>query len=267
VPEFAHLSTILGADRERLSKRHGATSIANFRDMGVLPEALMNYLALLGWAPAGGTREIFSPDELKKEFSLERVTPSPAVFDMEKLYWLNRHYIKQSSPERIEKLAELFFVRAGLLPENPDEGTRAWFAKVVALLAPSVDKLDQLPERAALIFHYDAAAAVNSPDNAEVLAAPKTTEVLAAFVEQTQAENPPMTPERFKAIMNDVKGKSGAKGKELFHPVRLALTGSHSGPEFDKLIPILEEGSKLDLPHHVMSVGERLTAFQAVKIF
>ncbi len=159
VPEFAHLSTILGADRERLSKRHGATSIANFRDMGVLPEALMNYLALLGWAPSGGTREIFSPEELKHEFTLERVTPSPAVFDMEKLYWLNRHYIKQSPPERIEKLAEPFFVRAGLLPENPDEATRAWFSKVIALLAPSVDKLEQLPERAALIFHYDAAAA------------------------------------------------------------------------------------------------------------
>ena len=94
VPEFAHLSTILGSDRERLSKRHGATSIANFREMGVLPEALVNYLVLLGWAPPGGTREIFSREELVKEFSLERVTPSAAVFDMEKLYWLNRHYIK-----------------------------------------------------------------------------------------------------------------------------------------------------------------------------
>ncbi len=110
VPEFAHLSTILGSDGKRLSKRHGATSIANFRDMGVLPEALMNYLALLGWAPSGGTREIFSPAELKKEFRLERVTPSAAVFDMEKLYWLNRHYIKQSPPERIERLALPFFV-------------------------------------------------------------------------------------------------------------------------------------------------------------
>jgi glutamyl-tRNA synthetase/nondiscriminating glutamyl-tRNA synthetase len=261
VPEFAHLSTILGADRERLSKRHGATSIANFRDMGVLPEALINYLALLGWAPSGGTREIFSPDELKKEFSLERVTPSPAVFDMEKLYWLNRHYIKQSPPERIEKLAEPFFARAGLLLENPNDNTRAWFAKVVALLAPSVDKLEQLPERAALIFHYDPVAAVSSPDNAEIMGAPKTADVLAAFVQQAQADSSPMTPERFKAIMNEVKAKSGAKGKDLFHPVRVALTGSHSGPEFDKLIPILEEGSKLNLPQHVMSVGERLHGF------
>ncbi len=265
VPEFAHLSTILGSDRERLSKRHGATSIANFREMGVLPEALVNYLALLGWAPTGGTREIFSSEELIKEFSLQRVTPSPAVFDMEKLYWLNRHYIKQSPPERIEKLAEPFFVHAGLLPKNPDDRTHAWFGKVIALLGPSVDKLDQLPERAGLIFHYDAVAAVNFSDNAEVLAAPKTSDFLATFAQQVEGDPSPVTPERFKAIMNEVKAETGAKGKELFHPVRVALTGSHSGPEFDKLIPILEEGSQLDLPHHVMNVRERLAAFRAAR--
>jgi len=262
VPEFAHLSTILGGDRERLSKRHGATSIANFREMGVLPEALMNYLALLGWAPSGGTREIFSPEDLKKEFSLERVTPSPAVFDMEKLYWLNRHYVKEGPPERIERLAEAFFVRAGFLPANLDERTRAWFSKVVALLAPSVDRLEQLPDRAALIFQYDAAAALKSPENAEVLAAPKTPEVLAAFARQVEADPSPMTPERFKAIMNEVKAATGVKGKDLFHPVRIVLTGSHSGPEFDKLIPILEEGSAVELPQHVMSVHERVAAFR-----
>src|SRR5207245_6356055 len=87
VPQFAHLSTILGADRERLSKRHGATSIANFREMGVLPEALVNYLALLGWAPTGGTREPFTPKELIKEFSLARVTTSPAGFAFVKPDW------------------------------------------------------------------------------------------------------------------------------------------------------------------------------------
>jgi glutamyl-tRNA synthetase/nondiscriminating glutamyl-tRNA synthetase len=265
VPEFAHLSTILGKDRERLSKRHGATSISNFREMGVLPEALVNYLALLGWAPTGGTREIFSPEELIKEFSLQRVTPSPAVFDMEKLHWLNRHYIKQSPPERIEKLAEPFFIRAGMLPENLDDRTRAWFGKVVALLGPSVDKVEELPERAGLIFRYDAAAAVNSPDNLEVLAAAKTPDVLTAFAAQVEGDSSPMTPERFKAIMNDVKAKTGAKGKDLFHPVRVALTGSHSGPEFDKLIPILEQGSQLDLPQHVMNVRERLAAFRAAR--
>src|SRR5271167_2972755 len=265
VPEFAHLSTILGSDRERLSKRHGATSIANFREMGVLPEALMNYLALLGWAPSGGTREIFTPEELKKEFSLERVTPSPAVFDMEKLYWLNRHYIKESPAERIERLAELYFVRAALLPENPDERMRAWFAKIVALLAPSVDKLDELPERAALIFRYDAATAIAAPDNAEVLGASTAKDVLAAFAELVESDPSPMTPERFKAIMNEVKTKTETKGKDLFHPVRIVFTGSHSGPEFDKLIPILEEGSQLPLPVHVMNTHERLAAFRAAQ--
>ena len=187
------------------------------------------------------------------------------MFDMEKLYWLNRHYIKQGPPERIERLAEPYFIKAGLLPENPDERTRAWFSKVVALLVPSVNKLDELTERAGLIFHVDPAAALSSPDNAEVLGAPKANEVLAAFAEQVESDPAPMTPERFKAIMNEVKVKTGTKGKDLFHPVRIVFTGSHSGPEFDKLIPILEEGSQLPLPVHVMNTHERLAAFKAAR--
>ncbi len=265
VPEFAHLSTILGSDGKRLSKRHGATSIANFRDMGVLPEALMNYLALLGWAPSGGTREIFSPDELKKEFRLERVTPSAAVFDMEKLYWLNRHYIKQSPTERIERLALPFFVEAGVIPADLCIRIATWFSKVIALLAPSVNKLDELPARAGLIFRVDPAAALAAPDNAEVLALPKASDVLAEFTQRVEADQSAMTSERFKTIVNEVKEKTGAKGKELFHPIRIVITGSHSGPEFDKLIPILEEGSQLELPIHVMSVRERVEAFQAAR--
>ena len=262
VPEFAHLSTILGSDGKRLSKRHGATSIANFREMGVLPEALMNYLALLGWAPSGGTREIFSSDELKKEFRLERVTPASAVFDMEKLYWLNRHYVKQSPPERIENLALPYFIEAGYIPPDPCVRIAQWFSKVVALLVPSVNKLDELPVKATLIFHVDAATALASPDNAEVLALPKANDVLAEFLQRAEVEASLMTPERFKAIVNEVKEKTGAKGKELFHPVRIVITGSHSGPEFDKLIPILEEGSQLELPTHVMNVRERVGAFR-----
>ncbi len=116
-----------------------------------------------------------------------------------------------------------------------------------------------------MIFRYDAATAVSSPDNAEVFALPKTSDVLAAFAQQVEDSRSPMTPEAFKAIMNEVKATTGAKGKELFHPVRIVVTGSHSGPEFDKLIPILEEGSQLDLPQHVMNVSERLAAFRAAR--
>ncbi|HEV2021907.1 MAG TPA: glutamate--tRNA ligase [Terriglobales bacterium] len=262
-PEFAHLSTILGSDRERLSKRHGATSLENFREMGVLPEALMNYLGLLGWAPSGGDREIFTKDELLKEFSLERVTASPAIFDFEKLYWLNRQFVKQSGAKRVAELSLPFFIKAGWMTEQPEASARAWFEKVVELLAPSVDRLEQLPERAASIFACDAKAALASPDNADVLAWEKTRAVIEAFCRRVPAGQA-MTVEGFKSIVNEVKAETGAKGKELYHPIRLVITGSHSGPEFDKLIPILEEGSGLKLQKHVKNVRERAEEFLAV---
>jgi nondiscriminating glutamyl-tRNA synthetase len=279
VPEFAHLSTILGSDRERLSKRHGATSIANFRDMGVLPEALVNYLALLGWAPTGGNRELFSLQELKKEFSLERVTPAAAMFDMEKLYWLNRHYIKSWPVGNQAAVAAWFFSQAGYIelknakwlsaesfPQiHLDDESLVWLTKVTELLAPSVDRLDQLPERASLIFKYDAQAALAAPGNSEVLAWPNTDAVFARFtvkiLEDDSAKTGNLTAECFKLFVNEVKAETGAKGKELFHPIRIVITGSHSGPEFDKLIPILEEGSRLELPRHVPGVCERVQEF------
>jgi nondiscriminating glutamyl-tRNA synthetase len=277
VPEFAHLSTILGADRERLSKRHGATSIANFREMGVLPEALVNYLALLGWAPTGGTRELFTLEELVKEFSLERVTPSPAVFDMEKLYWLNRHYIKRAPPERINKLALAYYSLAianELAQHHRETPTSdyplpavatSWFGRLTQLFAPYVNRLDELPQKAKPIFQYDAKAALTNSDNAEVLALPNTDAVITRFtvkiLEDESAQAGQLAPDRFKQVVNEVKAETGAKGKELFHPIRLMITGSHSGPDFDKLIPILEEGSHLELPRHVLSVRERVEAF------
>jgi glutamyl-tRNA synthetase/nondiscriminating glutamyl-tRNA synthetase len=262
VPEFAHLSTILGPDRERLSKRHGATSVANFREMGILPEALMNYLALLGWAPSGGDREIFPRPELIKEFSLERVTPSPAIFDMEKLYWLNRHYIKQSPPERIHQLGRDSLQRAGLLPKDKDmaENVRAWADDLVSLLAPYLDKLDQLPDRAGIVFRFSAAAAMAAPENGELFSSSSAKPVMQAFARRAGSESP-LTVERFNAIMNEVKAETGTKGKELFHPVRVVLIGAHSGPAFDKLIPLIEDGSRLPLPVHVKSVRERVQEF------
>jgi nondiscriminating glutamyl-tRNA synthetase len=261
VPEFAHLSTILGPDRERLSKRHGATSVANFREMGILPEALMNYLALLGWAPSGGDREIFPKQELIKEFALERVTPSPAVFDTEKLYWLNRHYIKHGAPERVRGLAAGFLERAGLLPQNRDAAVSSWADRLVDLLAPYVNKLDELPDRAGILFHHDAATAIADPAIQLVLAGGKAADVLSAFQERVVADDYVPTAEHFKAIMNEIKTRTGAKGKELFHPVRIMLIGAPSGPDFDKLIPLIEEGSRLPLPVHVKSVRERVQEF------
>jgi glutamyl-tRNA synthetase/nondiscriminating glutamyl-tRNA synthetase len=265
VPEFAHLSTILGADRERLSKRHGATSISSFREMGILPEALVNYLALLGWGAEGGTRETFTTEELVQEFKLGRVTASPAVFDWDKLHWLNRHYLKQAGPDRLRELAWPHFAAAGLLPSadpaHRDPELSAWLDSLIALLLPSLDQLDQLPSKAGSIFHYNPRYAQEDPETGPLLATESARKVLSAFASRLQAAAQPITPETFKLWMNEIKAETGVKGKELFHPIRIALTGTHSGPEFDKLIPILERGSVLALPVHVPGVRERFHAF------
>ena len=256
VPEFAHLSTILGADRERLSKRHGATSIASFREMGYLPEALVNYLALLGWGAEDGKTETFTLEELSQIFSLERVTPSPAVFDFDKLNWLNRHYIKLADPQRLATLALPYFEARIAQATAPPE---AWFTRLLALILPGVDHLDQLPAKAAPILDYDTEAARTNPENAPLLAADSARIVLAEFAHRTRAHVGPITPEVFKPWMKEIQTATGVKGKELFHPVRIALTGAHSGPEFDKLLPLIEEGSSLGLG--ILSVRERIEQF------
>jgi nondiscriminating glutamyl-tRNA synthetase len=256
VPHFAHLSTILGADRERLSKRHGATSISTFREMGYLPEALVNYLALLGWGAEDGKTETFTLDELAHVFSLERVTPSPAVFDFDKLNWLNRHYIKLADPQRLAALAHPYFSERLARATAPPE---AWFSRLLALLLPSIDHLDQLPAKAAPILDYDAEAARSNPENAPLLTADSARIVLAEFAHRTRAHFGPITPELFKEWMNEIKTATGIKGKDLFHPVRIALTGAHSGPEFDKLLPLIEEGSSLGLG--IPDVRKRIDTF------
>lgn len=114
VPEFAHVSLILGKDRSKMSKRHGATAVEQYQAKGYLPEALVNFMALLGWSP-GGEEEIYSVDELKRQFSLERVAKSPAVFDLEKLNWLNGHYIREAQPGRLAGIAVSFLNRDGYL--------------------------------------------------------------------------------------------------------------------------------------------------------
>jgi len=125
---------------------------------------------------------------------------------------------------------------------------------------PYVNKLDELPAKASIFFQHNAATAIAAADNAETLNGATATAVIQAFTDRISNDGA-LTPERFKAIMNEVKEATGAKGKDLFHPVRVMLIGSHSGPEFDKLLPLLEQGSALPLPVHVKSVHERVAEF------
>jgi glutamyl-tRNA synthetase/nondiscriminating glutamyl-tRNA synthetase len=275
-PEFAHLSTILGPDRARLSKRHGATSLKEFKDRGILPEALRNYLALLGWSPADGVTELMTGEQLIAQFSLDHITKSPAVFDLEKLKWMNRHYMKQAvtasvtadavlkSPlARLAELSVPFFVQAGYLSEPGDEATLKWIAGVLEAVLKNLDQLDQAPAAARLIFEYDAASVAGGEETRHVVEDAAAREVLKAFVPKMLALDG-TTYERFREVTKAVQKETGKKGKDLFHPIRVALTGAASGPELEKLIPIFEAGAKLSLARHVKSCAERLREFAAV---
>ena len=134
--------------------------------------------------------------------------------------------------------------------------------KVIALLVPYVDRLDQLTDKAKLFFDYDADRAVSAEDNQSLLTSEIGRKVIAVFEAAVGTTSNGFGAESFKAIINQVKDQTGAKGKELFHPIRIVITGSHSGPDFDRVIPLIETGSRLQLPRHVMSVRERTEAFQ-----
>jgi len=260
VPEFAHLSTILGADRERLSKRHGATSIATFREMGYLPEALINYLGLLGWGAEDGKTETFTLEELTRAFTLERATPSPAIFDFDKLNWLNRHWLKLVPAERLMTLSWRYFVeRLGAVDAASPE-MKDWFSRLLTLFVPAVDHLSQLPDKAAMVFGYERAAARVNEENAEVLATDSAHTVIAELRQRVQAHTGAVAPQDFKGWMNEIKATTGIKGQALFHPARIAITGLYSGPEFDKLIPLIEEGSALGLG--IAGIRERIGQFE-----
>lgn len=262
VPEFVHLSTILGPDGERLSKRHGATAMSNFREMGYLPEALVNYLGLLGWGAEDGKTETFTPAQLIQAFTLERVMPSPATFDFEKLNWLNRHYMKQAPPARLAALCWDYF--GGLLPEKEEasDAVLVWFFLVISLFVPSVSHLDEIPAKAAFMFHMDPNLARADLENAAILAAESSQTVLNELANHVRSHIGAVSASDFSAWMNEVQTATGVTGTELFDPVRIALTGTHSGPDFDKLIPLIEQGAELNLG--IPSVRQRLDAFIGV---
>jgi glutamyl-tRNA synthetase len=262
VPKFAHLSAILGEDRESLSKKHGATSMASFREMGYLPEALMNHLVLLGWSAEDGKTELFTPDQLVRAFSIERAKTSPAIFGYEKLNSINRYFVKRAEPARLAALSWDFF--GGLLPEK-EEATDAmlvWFFHVVALFAPYVDRLDGLPAKAAFIFRLDPLLARAIPQNKAALASDSARIVLTELADRVRTHTGPVTVADFSNWINEVKEAVGVNGNDVYHPVRIALTGAQSGLELDKLIPLIEQGATLNLG--IPSVRERLDRFVGV---
>lgn len=266
-PQFAHLSTILGGDRARLSKRHGAASLESFRALGILPEALRNYLTLLGWSPADGKTEILSTDDMVRQFSLDHIIKSAAVFDQEKLYWLNRHYLKQLPLSKAAELAVPFLSAAGLVSEGLNESAMSWIELVIESVISKIDHLSQLPDAVRLIFEYDARKAAELLRAEEQGNGAGASEVLKRVTSKILEEQH-LTYSRFREVLKEIQKETGRKGKELFHPVRVALTAAESGPELEKLVPILEQGAELHLEPPIRSVADRLREFsEAAHLF
>jgi len=259
-PVFAHLSTILGSDGAKLSKRHGAVSLSEFRERGYLPEALFNLLALLGWSPPEGYPEVLTKDQLCTLFSFDRVSKAPAIFDLKKLNWMNRAYLKSAPPEFVLEAAIPYLRKAGRLNLQDDEQTRAWLRTVIEAVFTHLDCLSQDVEETRVIFEYDLSLASQYAEVQELLRDPEGLAVIR-FLGEELSSTDGVTLETFKKAVARVKERTGRKGKALLHPIRIALTGQPSGPELDRLVPIYEMGSQLALPQPILSVRERIEAF------
>ena len=264
-PTFAHLSLVMGPDHAPLSKRHGATSVAEFRSKGYLPEALVNYLALIGWSPrgkGGADAELMPIGELARRFSLDAVVLSAGVFDAEKLAWVNRHYLKTAAPVRLAELSIPFFRMVGF-DMAPDAQGLEFLAMVLPVASASVDRLDQVPARLAFLFDFSPGAALADPAVAAEMQADGPRAVVRALAEQL-ADAPRLDRDLFRAIAAAVKASTGQKGRALFHPIRVALTGRAEGPELDLAIPAIDAGADLPasagLPE-ILGCRERAAAY------
>jgi len=237
VPEFAHVSLILNEDGKKLSKRDESIVqfIGQYEDMGYLPEAIINFLALLGWSP-GGEQELFTMEELCELFSFERVNRSGAVFDRAKLDWMNGVYIKQAELSRIVEMAIVQLKKAGLLnsvPLTPE--TMRWLTGVVELYREQLQYVGQLPDVARLFF---APEAEYEQEATAVMTAAESHGVLrAAANELEQLQD--WAPEEIKAAFKRIGQESGQKGRGLFMPIRCAATGSTHGPDLPRTLYLL----------------------------
>ncbi|MEW6323966.1 MAG: glutamate--tRNA ligase [Nitrospirota bacterium] len=230
-PQFAHVSMILGPDKARLSKRHGATSALVYREMGYLPEALLNYLARLGWS--SGDQEIFSLQEMIDKFSLEQINPSAAVFNPDKLLWLNSHYMKEAAPERLAHL-----LRDHYLAEREPAARSMPIEQAVKIVTALRERTKTMAEMADFSMCY-----VEEEINPEPAAAAKflTPAVKPALADLAQrlAELPVFDEPSQHVAFEAVMAAHQLKMAQLAQPVRVALTGRTVSPGIYDVLQLL----------------------------
>lgn len=258
LPEFAHLSMVMGEDNTRLSKRHGATAVDQFNKDGILPAALFNYLSLLGWAPPD-SREMLNEDELVELFDLQRVSRSAAIFDYAKLYWLNRQHMREMPSREKAERAAVFLQTAGLLPDQMSDAHWEWLEQAVESLIERADRFSDLPQSVRMLFDFSLDKI--GEEERKILSNACSVRVVQALAEKlAQVED--LDYEKFTVMAQEIKEETGCRGRDLFHPLRVALTARASGLGLDKFIPLVEAGSRLLFPKPLKNCLNRVREVQ-----
>jgi glutamyl-tRNA synthetase len=227
-PVYAHLPLLHGPDGKKLSKRHGATSVQELRDAGYLPEAVINYMALLGWGYDEETT-FHTVEELKRRFSLERVSKAPAVFDEQKLRWMNGRYLRELPLDDLTARLEAFTGRAGL-------------RDAVAITQDKISTLAEFWPLARSFFE----GPVDDPEaRAKVLGKPEAADALAHVRAALEPLEEPWTAEAVEGVLRDAVQRSGLKAKQVFQPLRVALTGTTVSPGIFETVALLGRGETL----------------------
>jgi glutamyl-tRNA synthetase len=230
VPYLAHVPLILNPDKSKLSKRQGDVATEDFLKKGYLPEALLNFIAFMGWNPGEGEkREIFSKKELVELFTIEKVNSAGAVFNINKLNWMNAEYIKNCNTEMLADISEPYLREAGY-----DISDKAKTKRVVEAVKTYINKLDEIPAQAKIYFQE---ADLSDSEN-EIINSDSSSIVLNSFVSKI-GNLVNISSENVKLVIKDIQKETGIKGKDLYIPIRLALTGEEHGPDLGMVVSVL----------------------------
>ena len=235
-PIFGHMTLIVNENKKKLSKRDETIIqfIEQYDDLGYLPEALFNFITLLGWSPEG-EQEIFTREEFVKIFDEKRLSKSPAFFDNNKLTWINNQYIKAQPLERIVNLALPFFVKEGVATQEEVDNNRAWFEKLISLYQPQMSYGAEIVELTKQFFVEEIKF---DEEELEILKQDTTIAVFEDFLEKLEVAGD-FTSESIKTLIKTIQKDTGVKGKNLFMPIRIASTGSMHGPELNTSLELL----------------------------
>lgn len=232
IPQFAHVSMVLAPDRSKLSKRHGATSVQEFRDQGYLPEAIINYITLLGWMPKDG-EEIFDVSKSIKEFTLERVSKNPAVYDVQKLTWINGHYIRNYDLDKLTEAVIPFLKAKNLIREDFDYD---YIKKIVSAVREREKTLVDIAD--AMSYYFTEVNEYEEKGVKKYFTKEKVVDILRKAVvtlKEVEPFNKFTTEESYRKLVEELQISSG----ELFHPTRLAISGRTFGPGLFDIMELL----------------------------